>query len=260
MTLQRIEGSYGHWYKLDGRKADGVTTLISQGMPKPQLVKWAARSVAEFVTDHADDVEAMRGWDRQRMVDELRETPYRERDAAAKRGSEIHALAERLVRGEEIDVPEEIAGHVESCARFLDDYRVTPLLIEAAVANRQWNYAGTLDLVAELPDGRRPLTDYKTGRSGIWGETGLQLAAYANAEFYLDDHGAEQPMPDLGITGGLAIHVRDDGYDAHDIRIDSEAFKKFLHVAWVARMAKTLKADVVGPALDTPTWTQEPAA
>lgn len=258
MSLVKKQYARGHYYMLDGRKADGVTTLISGGMPKPGLVAWSARSVAEYVADNPDDVEAMRGWDRQRMIDALKETPFRERDTAASRGTEVHALAERLVRGETVEPPEEIRGHVEACARFLDDWRVTPLAIEAPVGNRTWNYAGTVDLVAQLPDGRHLICDYKTSRSGIWGETGLQLAAYANAEFYLDQDGAEQPMANLGITGGLAVHLRADGYDAHDIRVDDAAFRNFLHVAWVARMARTLKDDVVSPALARPLWETTP--
>ncbi|NKV11056.1 hypothetical protein GS909_07910 [Rhodococcus hoagii] len=30
----------GHWYKLDGEKADGVTTLLGNGIPKPALINW----------------------------------------------------------------------------------------------------------------------------------------------------------------------------------------------------------------------------
>ena len=41
----------GHRYKLDGLPVTGVTTIIGGGIPKPALVRWAPRVVAEWVTD-----------------------------------------------------------------------------------------------------------------------------------------------------------------------------------------------------------------
>ncbi|MBQ1163885.1 hypothetical protein KBZ21_38450, partial [Streptomyces sp. A73] len=81
------------------------------------------------------------------------------------------------------------------------------------VASRTWWYSGTPDVIGDVPDGRRLICDYKSGRSGIWGETALQLAAYARAEFYLDEHGIEQPIPH--VDGGLAVWLRADGYDTY---------------------------------------------
>ncbi|MBQ1164444.1 hypothetical protein KBZ21_41390, partial [Streptomyces sp. A73] len=46
-----------------------------------------------------------------------------------------------------------------------------------------------------------------------WGETALQLAAYARAEFYLDEHGIEQPIPH--VDGGLAVWLRADGCNGY---------------------------------------------
>jgi hypothetical protein len=160
-------------------------------------------------------------------------------------------LPNLLVHGVEVDVPDEIAGYVNSCVQFLDDWQVKPVLVEAVVASRKWRYAGTLDLVADLPDGRRALMDYKTSDSGIWPETILQQAAYRFAEFYLDADGNEQPMADLGITDAFGVHLRPDGYAVHPLPSDERAFKDFLHVAWVARWAKNAK-QLVGEPADAP--------
>lgn len=259
MTLQRIETKTGHYYKLDGRRVTGVTTLINGGLPKPKLIDWAAREVAEYVADNSDDVDDLRARGRDQLVDFLKERHNAARDRAARRGTSIHTLAERLVAGHEVDVPEELVGHVESCARFLDDWRIEPVIVERPVASREWWYSGTPDLIGDLPDGTRRILDYKSGRSGIWGETALQVAAYARAEFYLDANGDEQPIP--AINSGLAVWLRADGYDTYPVNDLDGAFRTFQHVAHVARAARSLKADYIGPALDTPTWTQEaPAA
>lgn len=258
MTLQRIETATGHYYKLDGRRVTGVTTLINGGLPKPKLIDWAAREVAEYVADNPDDVDTLRARGRDELVGFLKERHKAARDKAASRGTSIHTLAEQLVAGHEVDVPEELAGHVEACARFLDDWRIAPVIVERPVASRKWWYSGTPDLVGDLPDGRRVIVDYKSGRSGIWGETALQLAAYARAEFYLDTAGREQAIPQIG--SGLAVWLRADGYDAYEIADLDSAFRVFTHVAHVARAARGLRDTFISPALDTPTWTQETAA
>jgi hypothetical protein len=253
MTIQRINGSRGHWYKIDGKKADGVTTLIGKGMPKPALPYWSAKSVAEHVADNLDTVAGMRDMGRDSIIAALKGVPWSQRDAAAKRGTEVHSLAEQLIHGAEVEVPDELAGHVESYVKFLDEWQPRPVLVEKTVAHRQWRYSGTFDSVLDLPDGRRVIADIKTSRSGIFAETALQLAAYRYAQVYLDDDGAEKPMEDLKITGGLGIWIRADGYDVLPVECGEREFKDFLHVAWVARTADRFKdASPVGEALSAP--------
>lgn len=252
MAIKRIDRGRNHWYEIDGIKADGVTTLIGDGLPKPALIRWAAKSVAEYVDANREHVRSCFDWmDSAQLVSLLKGVPWSERDRAAVKGTDVHALAERVLHGEEVEVPDELAGYVDSCVRFLDTWQVRPVLSEAVVASRRWRYAGTLDLVGDLPDGRRPVIDWKSGRSGIWPETVLQLAAYRYAEVYLDQDGNEQPLADLGITGGMAVWLREDGYDVYDLPVDEKAFKTFQHAATVARWAKSSK-DLIGAACEPP--------
>lgn len=228
-------GKAYHWYTYNGTKLAGVTTVLGKAMPKPALVGWAARSVAEFVADNPLEVEALRSASRDKMVAELKETPYRERDAAANRGTEIHGYAEQLVKGEEVTVPPELAGYVDSYIRFLDEWKPRPVLVEATVANLQWGYAGQLDLAADLPNGERALLDLKSGR-GIYPDHAPQVGAYRNAEIYLDENGEEQRLADLGINASYIVHVRANGYDV--IPVNSEpggSYKAFLHLLWIYR-------------------------
>jgi len=246
VTLKRINAGRGHWYKIDGQKVDGVTTLISQGLPKPALPYWSARTVAEYVADNLDAVTAMADMGRASMVAALKEVPWAARDRAAVRGTEVHGLGEQLLRGEEVEVPEHLAGHVESYVRFLDEWKPEPILIEAPVGHRRWRYAGTLDMVVRLPDGRQVLADIKTSASGIWPETAYQLAAYRHAEVYLDADGREQPM--VPVDAGYAIWVRADGYDVIPVECGERVFRDFLHIAWVARSARDNK-NLIGEAI-----------
>lgn len=238
MGLKRINTGKGHWYKLDGVKADGVTTLIGDGMRKKALEYWSANETAGYAVDNWDELALLSP---SKRLDELKKARFKSRDEAARRGTEVHDLAERLLHGEEVDVPDEIAGHVESAVRFLDEWQVQPVLTETTVASRAGQYAGTLDLVFRTP--KRPgetfIADWKTNRSGIYGETALQLAAYRFAEFYLDGD-VERPMADLGITGAVAIWIRPDGYSVYPMEAGPEAFRLFRDVAMSARAAKKL--------------------
>lgn len=254
MTLQRINSGRGHWYKLDGSRVDGVTTLIGDGLRKKALEAWGIRSVAEYAADHLDRLVEMQPMGREAVVAALKQSPYTDRDKAANRGTQVHALAEKLIHGEQVEVPDELAGHVDSYVRYLDRWQPVPVLVEATVASRKWRYAGTLDAVYDLKDGRRVIGDIKTSRSGIFPETALQLAAYRYAEFYLDGD-TERSMADLGITHAQGIWVRADGYDVLPIAADEQQFKDFLHVAWGARWAKSSR-DLIGPP-EEPTWNED---
>lgn len=235
MSLQRVETRRGHTYKLDGAKVDGVTSILSAGLPKPALLPWGIKSVAEYAADHLDRLVEMQSMGRGAIVSALKQAPYADRDAAAKRGTEVHALAEKLVHGEPVDVPDELAGHVRACVNFLDDWQVQPVSVERPVASRQWKYMGTYDLVADVVGGRRPIIDYKTSRSGIYAETVLQLAAYRYAEVYLHPDGDERPVAELGIDSALAVWLRPDGYSVYELPANDRAFRDFLHVRWIAQ-------------------------
>ena len=239
MTAGLVFYPKSHRYKLDGQWVPGVTTLIGKGLPKPALPYWAARTVAEWVADNPDLTEELkRMGGRGPAIAYLKELPWQKRDEAAIRGTDVHALAERLVHGDEVDVPEHLAAHVQGYVDWLDATNVEPLLTERPCASRQWQYAGTFDLIARI-DGVTWMCDVKTS-SGVYGSMALQLAAYANAEFYLDADDAEQPMPPIDRYG--VLHVTEYGTTLHYLpaSANDSAWNDFLHVAWVGRRAKDI--------------------
>lgn len=228
-----------HRYKLDGQWVPGVTTLIGDGLPKKALMYWSARVVSEWVADNPEDVDRLRAMGRGPMVAALKETPWQRRDAAADRGSIVHAIAERIALGETVEVDDTVAGYVEAAVAFLDDWGVEPLVVERPIAHRAHWWAGTADLFGRLPDGRVVLADWKTADSGIWPETCLQLAAYRHGEFYVDPDGDEQPLPATDLV--LGVHLRSDGYTAYELDAGPDTYKAFRHVAYVARIGKSMK-------------------
>lgn len=244
MTLKFNAKTHRYW--LDGKPIPGVTSLLSGGIPKPQLTYWAARTVAEYVADNPDHVDQLRTMGRGPMVAALKETPWQARDEAAVRGTDVHALAERLVHGDEVAVPEHLADHVDGYVRWLDTWQPTAILTERSVANATHWYAGRFDLVADI-HGTRWLLDYKTS-SGVYGENALQLDAYRNAEFYVEDTDPDThlPMPE-GIERLGVVHIRADGTDLVPVDSSGAPFRDFLHAAWIARRANDIKGYVGEP-------------
>jgi hypothetical protein len=231
-------------------KLDGVTTLLSEGLAKPALVNWAANTTAAYAVDNWEELGALPP---SKRLQELKSAKQKDLDAAGRRGTEVHALAEKVLHGEEVEVPDAIAGHVESAVRFLDEWEIEPVLSETTVFNATRGYGGTFDMVVRsrrLP-GRVILGDWKTTRSGIFNETALQLSAYGNGEFYLDANGDDQPMADLGITDHWGVWIRADGYSVHPVDRSERTFESFLYVATVARRARQWKEEsLVGSAME----------
>jgi hypothetical protein len=245
VTLQRRETSWGHSYRLDGKAVQGVTTLINAGWPKPMLINWAAEAVAKYVADNFDTVREVRAQGRAETIDLLKNAHRRDRDRAAARGTDVHAIAEQLIHGKEVQIPEDLAGHVNGYVEFIDTWQLEPVVTEKPCASREWWYAGTFDAVADFSagqlKGKRLLLDWKTSK-GVYGETAMQLAAYQHAEFYLDDDGAEQPMPE--VDGLAVVHVTQYGTDLYEITDPELAWKQFQHVAWVAKQTKAVKNQI----------------
>ncbi len=224
-----------HYVDANNKRIPGVTTILSNGLPKPALINWAANTTAAYAVDNWETLQECTHSERLKILQKAR---YEDRDAAAKRGTEIHALAETLMNGHPVIVPDELRGHVEAYARFLDEWQPAPIITEQTVINYEIGYAGTLDMVYQLPDGGIVLADIKTSRSGIFGETSLQLAAYRYAEVYLGDDGQEYDMPEVDCAH--AIWVRADGYSVYPMDTSQKVFMDFRRVMQTAALMDRL--------------------
>jgi hypothetical protein len=238
-----------HTYLLDNKKVKGVTTILNAGIPKPQLVNWAAKSVAEYVAENQEMVTRL--WDsgREPMVQFLKSVPTQKKDEAAIKGTDVHAIAEKLIHGESVEVPEHLVAHVEGYAKLIDQFQIEPILTEKSVANRKFWYAGRFDAIVKL-NGETWLLDWKTS-SGVYGETSLQTAAYANAEFYVNDGDpdTEYPMPQIDRIG--VVHITESGSTLHELGDISESFKIFTHVHYLSSKTDYIKGLVSEPLTPT---------
>lgn len=231
--IKRWNAGSGHCYSIDKKRVIGVTTAL-KALPK-ELTGWAARTVADYVIEHPDLV--------MRMLDEggsgptrdyLSGLPFQRRNDAAIRGTAVHNLAEQIMHGHEVEVPEDIEGYVESYIAFCNDWNPAPVLSETVVASRAHMYAGTFDSIQDVPTLGRVLVDYKTS-NGIYGEVALQTAAYRFAEVYLDAEGVEQPM--MAVDSCYVLHIQRDGYELVPLDAGRDTFETFLSVLTVYRRA-----------------------
>jgi hypothetical protein len=249
--IRRVDTAKGHYYKDgQGQRVPGVTTIQDKGVPKPALINWAGDATAEYALDHWDELAGMPPAAR---LKRLKAGRYESKDAASKRGTEVHAAAQDLLAGKSVKVPEEIAGHVESYARFLDEFEVDAIHVEFSCVSYRWGYAGTADLYASLmlPDKGRKLLllDLKTSRSGIFGDAALQLAGYRFADFWVLDGEDVEPPP---IDYTAAIHVRGDGYDLVPVEAGEAEHKDFLYAMRVGMFVDRSR-DLVGAPITPPT-------
>ncbi|GAA3878711.1 hypothetical protein GCM10022243_49280 [Saccharothrix violaceirubra] len=226
--IKRWQQGSGHCYSIDGKRALGVTTVL-KAVPK-ELVGWSARTVADFVVEHPgllQDLIRDGGGDATR--DFLAGLPFQQRNAAAVRGTAVHRLAERIMHGDEVEVPDDLVPYVRSYIAFCDDWQPTALHSELVVASRKHGYAGTLDSILRIPVQGLGVVqvDYKTG-NGVYGEVALQTAAYRYADVYLDEDGVEQPM--VPVDGVYVLHVRPEGYELMPLEAGPATFDRFLAV------------------------------
>lgn len=255
--IRRRNYGNGHGY-LDakGLKVPSVTGIIRDGLPKPGLIGGAANATAAYAVDNWAELSTLtpdaRMW-------RLQKAYQKAWGATATLGTRIHAYMPPLLAGEAIEeVPDDLSGYVASLVRFLDDWSVEAVLVEAVIVSYTHGYSGTLDLVADLtdPDGfgttERWLIDTKSG-SSVYGDVALQFSGYRYADVYSEYPDGESPMPAVERTG--VLHVREDGYDLVPIEAGPAQFRAFLAAMEVAAFRDTADT-LVGQPLIPPQLTE----
>lgn len=204
----------------DGDVFLGVTTILS-GLPKPYLIKWAAKVVAEtaaYIIEDAiseawaeDDIgQEFVNWnsclvsdyltldgdfDTDEFAEDLKHAYEWERDAAGTLGDEVHDAAEDIMgvsKGngaiarayyddKRYAYSKEAAKRLNHFVTWLEENEVKPLAMECTLYNDTYGYAGSSDLCAVV-NGVTRWIDYKTSKQ-LDPSTALQLAAYSRGEY-----------------------------------------------------------------------------
>jgi hypothetical protein len=238
MTIPALAaiGAGGHRvYHWQGREFPSVTAILAGGVPKPLLVRWAAKVAAEYAIAHLDHLRRLPPG---QAIREVKQAPFTKRDDAAEVGDQIHAAVEAAASGQPHPaVPAHAAGYLAGFDRFLADHTPVWLAAEQTVYSRRYGYAGTFDAIATLPGHGVVLVDVKTGNR-VYPEVCLQLAAYAAGDFIGHPDGTEQPLP--AIDAGAVLHLRPGGYQLLPVPIGRAVLEAFLSALAVFRFATDL--------------------
>lgn len=185
----RLRYPDGSW-----RLVPRVTSVTDTLDKSPWLKMWAAKvqseadevAVAGALKLGRDPIPAMRA---------VRHAHKNVSRTALDLGTEVHALAQHWGRqklGMDSTAPEvsDEAHFIFSGGfkKWAEEYGLEPLATEFRVFSRKHGYAGTMDLLAVLPDGTFVRGDYKTSKVLGDAET-LQMIAYGEA---LDEMAGEK--------------------------------------------------------------------
>lgn len=256
-----------------------VTTIIG-ALEKKALQYWSAEQTALSAVRVAGTLSgriAEEGEDA--VVKWLRDARFRRpkgQRSASELGTAVHDACESYaLTGERPTVDADVLPYLEQFDRWCQVWQPIYLAAEAAVYNRTYGYAGTLDAIAVI-GGQRVILDYKSSKrsvdadgkpTGPYPEVALQLAAYRHCElmatfrarrfeqyrrryYLLNDieraAGAEVPAVD----GGIVIHITPDHCDARPVRCDSAVFEAFCFTLECFRWLQGLSKSVLGPPLE----------
>jgi hypothetical protein len=209
----------GHVYRLDGTRLKSVSTIAKQA--GPDFTNWAAKLCAEYAVDHWEDLSIQTPAVRRQEISSAHRAS-RDRKAAA--GTAIHTMAEQLLAGDAVEVPPSMVGKVEGLAKWIELAGITVLHSEQMVWTAPDDeyglpgYAGRFDAIVQDPRRGVGLLDWKTG-SGIYGNMGVQLAGYRDADWMVD---GDEDAYMLEVDWLGAVHVQVGFSDLHTLS-DGEA-------------------------------------
>jgi len=150
--------------------------------------------------------------------------------AAAEAGTRVHAHIAARLKGE--PRPDDLSDteliQSDYAVDWMQEVGATPLSIEEPVYYDQngHQFAGTPDVVVDLPDGARVVVDWKTGAGKIWKSYHLQNAAYRRAWNWMHKSDITQPC-----TGGMIVRlpqVPDEQCEVAPVTGEDELFLVFL--------------------------------
>jgi hypothetical protein len=257
--VSRLVVGQGRWhtYSLDGQRVPSVTSILGKATAKDGLAFAAAKEVALWAAGNLASVDVL-GQDS--WVNEAKGAPRRAWDAAAQAGTQVHSIAERLIYGEPVDTADPGTGEAyspdvvamgEQVARFMDVWDVSPdtALVELPVFHEDLHYAGKFDLCGILQDHQRWLIDYKTGQSGVWAESALQLTGYSRAtHVQIGDRDMLMPPVDRCAV----LWVRPDFWQLIPVKSDQDTWQAFRAAKVVSDWFSQPKDELVGAALPVP--------
>jgi hypothetical protein len=239
------------------------TTFVGCLEDTYNLMNWKNRQVAYGMGQRKDLVLAAAAADPddKRKLNEIAEkaTEHAMASASATTGTALHALTERIDRGQPLGfVPAEYEADIAAYREATKSIEFSG--IESFRVHDEWRVAGTADRIGKDRRGRIRIYDIKTGSIDYPHKMAMQLAMYARSVPY--DIESDQRGKDPGyidISRGIIIHLpagqgRCDLYEIDIARGWSACLTARRVWSWRAEKNLTEPFDPEAPAPGKPTW------
>lgn len=231
-----------HYRALNGEfegDLPGVTSVCKLvGLGTEGLIKWSANLERSAVLLAAQEVykSGLQFEDFAGAV-EAKLGPARQHQRALEKAADIGTLAHQAIHdylnGQMPLLPGESGMVFEAWRKWWDGSGLKPIRMEQPVWDAELGYAGTIDLIAQAPDGQLEVWDWKSSKA-IYEVHHLQVVAYCHAarNWAPVRPGGIVRLPKLKSDPGL--EVRQLGHMWNDKRLTEEelmrAFKGILDV------------------------------
>lgn len=237
-------------YKVNDTTPKGVTSILGEVLAK-DFVGWALNCMEEalLVVEHDRDITP-------EDIKEAKGESTRRRDTGGTTGTEVHAMVELFLKGEDVPIGKhtpEAQNAFVAFVKWFDQSQAGVLGVEEVVYSDRFEYAGTYDCMLEI-DGKTYLCDLKTTNAsqkaphGVYAEHFIQLGAYALAHeeqrlYEMKNGGTDLPE----IEGLMVISAKKDGKldivtnEDLDIGVGicSKLFESVLELFWMMNEIST---------------------
>jgi hypothetical protein len=245
-------GRYHERWYVDPLQGDAIAEATDAAWPSVSTIKkasgadWSFVSLRRAAEGIAANPDRIKGLPVGELYDAVSSMNKRGLDAAAQRGTNVHAACDALLRGDRAVILPGMPGveYLPAVEAFFDTYQPELVASEIVVVHRSLNgvgYGGTGDGIVRI-GGKLYKLDWKTrgadSNHGAYPEEAAQIAGYANAEYMIvmgdDGHPHRAPMP--AFDGGLIVSIKPDGFRVYPVDLD-KAHRHWcsLHAWWVAR-------------------------
>jgi hypothetical protein len=191
-----------------------------------ELVSSSTKTAADKIVEQAKDIAAA--------------------GAAATTGTALHALTERLDRGQPLgSIPPQAAADIE--AYRIATEPLTALHIERFTVLDELKIGGTPDRIVELDD-QHYIADLKTGSVKYAGlKIAMQLAVYAHSRFYDPKTKQRTDLPRVDQKRAIVIHAPAGTGTATLLWVDIEQGWEAVQIARQVRYWRTQSGRLLSP-------------
>lgn len=233
-TCELAEATDERWPSLSAVKR-AWTTHFSKRWDDGNVYDLDPLRVAKFVDENMADLAAMPSAQR---IPAMALSARLDLNAAANRGTGVHAAIESLMAGDEALAAKVCPpAYWTTVQRLIAEMAPIVLHAERVAINRRLGIAGTFDIMVATRFGNY-LVDWKSrgadSNHGSYPGEAAQLGGYGGADYLIDAiDGAPKRIRLPELAGGLVVSIKPDSYEAYPIDLPTaiEACTQ-MHAAW----------------------------